>query len=330
MDDFSVSPGTGQTPNASVTQIRIRHAVDARVLAVSRHHTFRDVIYHFNMLCSSSQSVDPEECVISPQMGSVYFNWDDKVSTFLDIAWVFREQPYSEVSYEENIETLLVMKKSEIGDALRRVSLEIDPTMIALYTGFLFKKGSGSLSSFKRRWFVLQNATLYYMDEPSSPQASGCIPMGGVELKLRPDLTYKDKICFELTAEHLGLRNFVMAGDQAEIDMLQTAMDLHQLRRVRTICVDAIEVRLFFCALPCFHSFHVVVTYVSFFFYLIVVYLHVSMQSYSNSSYPTGAHSQRCVPHAGYLPRLWRQISRRFSPSAARRGPTTLSHSCPR
>lgn len=80
------------------------------------------------------------------------------------------------------------------------------------------------MSHWKKRYFVLESFTLFYFENESAflsgKQALGMVPMGSCQLKRIND-SYKGRpFAFELGAEHLGLRNFVLCASKVE-DMVR-------------------------------------------------------------------------------------------------------------
>ncbi len=210
--------------------------------------TFRSIAKDFFLLRkkanSYSEHIEIDDC--SPRMlaSEIFFQWDQPVSEMLRLSWVFREKEPDQESLEDLIEHIIIVPKKDIGDAARRLSLRADPDEQAMYTGYLWKKGSGAIAAFRKRWFIIQGCTLYYQEDPSSVTALGFVPMGGCDVKLRTDLTHKTygKTMFELTAESLGKRDFVLCAEtQDEMNRFIAAVDALNLRRVKSVAVNVFE-----------------------------------------------------------------------------------------
>lgn len=230
------------------SSLSLRYGAHQVTVEVDPNTTFRTIAEEFFLLRKKankySEHIEVDDCVPRMSSSEIFFDWSQPVSEMLRLSWVFREKEPDQESLEDLIEHIVIVTKKDIGDASRRLSLRADPDEQAVYTGYLWKKGSGAIAAFRRRWFILQGCTLYYQEDPSSSSALGYIPMGGCDVKLRSDLTHKTygKTMFELTAESLGKRDFVLCAETTdEMNRFISAVEALNLRRVKSVAVNVFE-----------------------------------------------------------------------------------------
>ncbi len=123
-------------------------------------------------------------------------------------------------------------------------SLTLSASSKAVHAGYLLKLGEGALAAYKRRYFVLQDNTLFYFaDEKtarSNGQANGFIPMGATSTTVKK--TEKQAFGFELAAAQLGKRNFQLAAeDESSLLKWLQVIKLINVRRVKTIITSVVE-----------------------------------------------------------------------------------------
>ncbi|XP_055001515.1 pleckstrin homology domain-containing family A member 4 isoform X2 [Sorex araneus] len=96
------------------------------------------------------------------------------------------------------------------GNALRR-----DPNLPVHIRGWLYKQDSAGLRLWKRRWFVLSGHCLFYYKDSREESVLGSVPLPSYSV--RPDGPGVPRgRRFTFTAEHPGMRTYVLAADTLE------------------------------------------------------------------------------------------------------------------
>jgi hypothetical protein len=109
--------------------------------------------------------------------GEVYFNDNTKLADILRIIKVFNQN--------NGLVELLVVPQENIGDKKQREAKQANHSSYVQASGYLFKLSkSGPMKSWKRRYFVLQDITLYYYDSEETFRAGGkaieALPVGNI------------------------------------------------------------------------------------------------------------------------------------------------------
>jgi len=149
---------------------------------------------------------------------------------------------------------LLVIPCSDIGDVKKRESKQPNLSGLPLQWGYLWKRGKsgtfGSSHKWKRRFFLLQDITLFYFESEqafrSSTQALDYIPMGSIYPTLTPEIMCnKLNYSFELDATLLTgekkLKLNLCAESESEMKSWLMAIGNLNLRRVKSMIVTICE-----------------------------------------------------------------------------------------
>lgn len=164
----------------------------------------------------------------------------EKFSRFLRLSPVFREPGAPAI-----LEATIVDKNAAVGDTFIRKKAKPSKETPVLMQGLLYKRGRKAGDRWVERYFVLQSFTLFYFESKSKYEADqpaiDFVPMGSCQARhVFDEESYKDKPCFEVTAEHLGnkKRNFILAVDTEE-DRVKWMMSIYalNLRRLKVVSV---------------------------------------------------------------------------------------------
>lgn len=141
--------------------------------------------------------------------GEFYFNDDDLLHSLIRIAPCFRETPYHSPSDKLSNVDVTLYPLADVADKQKRdtllcAALGSSPIIVS---GYLNKLGEGLMAGWSKRYFVLQDNTLFYFADEKSflsgkEKAKGYIPMPCTFVR---HINYKGQgLVFELQAKHLG------------------------------------------------------------------------------------------------------------------------------
>ncbi|XP_074075895.1 pleckstrin homology domain-containing family A member 4 [Macrotis lagotis] len=97
----------------------------------------------------------------------------------------------------------------------RASSVRRDPNLPVHIRGWLYKQDSSGLRLWKRRWFVLSGHCLFYYKDSREESVLGSVPLPSYSV--RPDGPGAPRgRRYTFTAEHPGMRTYVLAADTVE------------------------------------------------------------------------------------------------------------------
>ena len=147
---------------------------------------------------------------------------------------------------------LLVIPLADVGDAQKRDSKLANLTGLPLQWGHLWKRGKGgafmgSSHKWKRRFFLLQDITLFYYDSESDfrggKEALDVIPMGSIYPQFMPDVSCQKLVySFELDGTPFGKHKLMLCAESdGELQSWMRALHALNLRRVKSVLVALCE-----------------------------------------------------------------------------------------
>lgn len=186
-----------------------------------------------------------KDYVFRLRFGEIFFADADKFSSCLRAHSLF-DGVFSDEK-QQLIEMSLI-PKADVGDDIKRKTKLLQKWGLTQAQGVLNKLGAGRGSIWNERYFVLQDATLFYFGTEEEFKrgvpAHECVPMGVCEVSRQVSEARDNKrvFPFELKAAVVNKRDFVLAAkSEGDMETWIDAILLCNLRRTKAILHSCCE-----------------------------------------------------------------------------------------